>query len=160
MFDRFNDAARHSIVLANKVAAFERSEDIRPEYLFCGLLLQRGSLAVAVLVSFGLDLEAAISRATSDMPATFAPSPGRRVFHKKTKEALERSVRAADERAHAHVGTEHLLLGVVAASSPRRLRKRLGVPLPDDGALSARIAELTSGETYPDDLMWASKPPT
>ena len=66
------------------------------------------------------------------------------------KRPLSEARRAATELGHAHVGSEHVLVGL-ASCRRRRLGAWLGVPMPDRPTVLALVADMTKGLVYPAD---------
>jgi ATP-dependent Clp protease ATP-binding subunit ClpA len=113
-FDRFNDRAKRVLALAQDEAIRFNHNYIGTEHLLLGLVREGEGVAARVLDSLGVDLsqvrravEFAIGRGdatTSPSEITLAPP---------MKKAVELAIDEARKLGHSHVGTEHLLLGIV-----------------------------------------------
>jgi ATP-dependent Clp protease ATP-binding subunit ClpA len=113
MFERFTNRARHVVVLAQEEARLLDHNYIGTEHILLGLLGEPESIGGEVLASFGLtrddareEVEAKIGRGKK------APS-GHIPFTPRAKKTLELSLREALAIKHNHIGTEHILLGLI-----------------------------------------------
>lgn len=147
MFERFTDAARLVVVKAQEEARLLAHDAIGPEHLLLGLLVDGERAASQTLASFvSVDavrshIEETVGR--GEHPPTDAHIP----FTTPAKHALEGAFREAQELDHEHIGTEHLLLGLLRDEDSRAcvLLQALGVDL---GALRER-AGAVAGEEAP-----------
>jgi ATP-dependent Clp protease ATP-binding subunit ClpA len=111
--------------------------EIAPEHLLLGLVaLERGTAAKA-LAAQGVQLEAI--RGELGEPVR-EPGRGRLPFTRETKDVLEGALRQALDHKHTWIGSEHILLSLLAAGGrPVELLEKLGAK-PD--ALRAEIDRL------------------
>lgn len=73
----------------------------------------------AALATIGIDFDAVLERVEGSFgPGAFAPKPGHVKFSKNAKVVLSLAVREAVRLKSGHIGSEHLLLGL--------LRQRIG----------------------------------
>jgi ATP-dependent Clp protease ATP-binding subunit ClpA len=113
-FDRFNDRAKRTLALAQDEAIRFNHNYIGVEHLLLGLIREGEGVAARVLNSLGVDLAKArtsvefiIGRGDSTTaPSEITLSP-------RTKRVIELAIEEARKLGHSHVGTEHLLLGIV-----------------------------------------------
>src|SRR5213593_2614713 len=113
-FDRFNDRAKRTLALAQDEAIRFNHNYIGVEHLLLGLIREGEGVAARVLNSLGVDLAKArtsvefiIGRGDSTTaPSEITLSP-------RTKQVIELAIDEARKLGHSHVGTEHLLLGIV-----------------------------------------------
>jgi ATP-dependent Clp protease ATP-binding subunit ClpA len=113
-FDRFNDRAKRVLALAQDEAIRFNHNYIGTEHLLLGLVREGEGVAARVLDSLGIELsevrkavEFTIGRGdTTTSPSEITLSP-------RTKKVIELAVDEARKLGHSHVGTEHLLLGLV-----------------------------------------------
>src|SRR5213594_645589 len=113
-FDRFNDRAKRVLALAQDEAIRFNHNYIGTEHLLLGLVREGEGVAARVLDSLGVELskvrtavEFIIGRGdstTSTSEITLSP---------RTKKVIELAIDEARKLGHSHVGTEHLLLGLV-----------------------------------------------
>src|SRR3977135_130559 len=113
-FDRFNDRAKRVLALAQDEAIRFNHNYIGTEHLLLGLVREGEGVAARVLDSLGVELskvrtavEFIIARGdstTSPSEITLSPRP---------KKVIELAIDEGRKLGHSHVGTEHLLLGLV-----------------------------------------------
>ena len=113
-FDRFNDRAKRVLALAQDEAIRFNHNYIGTEHLLLGLVREGEGVAARVLDSLGVELpkvrkavEFVIGRGDS------TTSPSEITLSSRTKKVIELAVDEARKLGHSHVGTEHLLLGIV-----------------------------------------------
>jgi len=110
MFERFTSEARESVVRASTLAAQRGDTAIEPEHLLAQLADPRAGLACALLAEAGIDSEVV---AGAMLPAPGGAGPSDPPFTAGAKKALELSLREALNLAHGHIGSGHLLLGLL-----------------------------------------------
>src|SRR6202165_4209682 len=113
-FDRFNDPAQRVLTLAQDEAIRFNHNYIGTEHLLLGLVREGEGVAARVLDSLGVELskvrtavEFIIGRGDS------TTSPSEITLSPRTKKVIELAIDEARKLGHSHVGTEHLLLGLV-----------------------------------------------
>jgi ATP-dependent Clp protease ATP-binding subunit ClpC len=113
MFERFTDAARRAVVLAQEEAAGLGHDYIGTEHLLLGLLADRDGVAGRAAAEVGLD--AATARAAvADIVGRGKGQPSGHIpFTPPAKKALEYALREALALGDGFIGTEHLLLGLI-----------------------------------------------
>ncbi len=115
-FARFTPRARKAVVAAQQAAHAGRYPDIHLPHLVAGLLTEPDGLAVRALIDLGHpveDVRAAVAAALP--PSPDVDPPALIPFDAACKKALELTVREALRLGHNYVGTEHVLLGILAA---------------------------------------------
>lgn len=113
-FDRFNDRAKRVLALAQDEAIRFNHDYIGTEHLLLGLVREGDGAAARALQTLGVQLsqvrkavESTIGRGDSTTtPAEITLTP-------RTKKVIELAIDEARQLGHSHVGTEHLLLGLV-----------------------------------------------
>jgi ATP-dependent Clp protease ATP-binding subunit ClpC len=113
MFERFTDRARQVLVLAQEEARLLDHHFIGTEHILLGLLDEREGVAARALVSFGFTEEAVregVREAKGPGGSSITGSPP---FTPRAKAVLELSLREALQLHDQHIGTEHLLLGLI-----------------------------------------------
>lgn len=110
MFERFTDAAREVLVLAQEEALLLQSGIIDTEHILLGLVRQAGA-AGAILGGFDVSLSAVRDKVveTSTVSGAAEVPP----FSPRAKKVLELSLREAIQLDHSNIGTEHLLLALI-----------------------------------------------
>jgi ATP-dependent Clp protease ATP-binding subunit ClpC len=118
VYERFTDRARGVVVLADLACRELGHPEVGSEHLLLGVAQEVGT-AHHVLRAMGVTAEQA--RATIiDLYGKGDASPdGKLRFTDDAHAALETALREALGFRHSHVGTEHLLLGLLRASSCR-----------------------------------------
>src|SRR5690242_19155203 len=115
MFERFTDQARRVVVQAQEEARMLGHDYIGTEHILLGLLGEPEGQAAQVLSSLGvsLDLDAAREQVVEIAGPGAGQLSGHVPFTPRTKKVLELSLREAQRLGHDHIGTEHILLGLV-----------------------------------------------
>src|ERR1700704_3011347 len=113
-FDRFNDRAKRVLALAQDEAIRFNHNYIGTEHLLLGLAREGEGVAAKALESLGVTLsklrtsiELIVGRGDS------TASPSEITLSPRTKKVIELAIEEARKLGHRHVGTEHLLLGLV-----------------------------------------------
>lgn len=111
VFGRFTNLARHAVVLAQEAARSRRHDFIGTEHLLLGLLDEPKGLAAKLLDpadGVRAALEERMAPAGKRLPRGHIP------FTPRGKRAIDLAIAEASGLGHDWVGTEHLLLGVLA----------------------------------------------
>jgi ATP-dependent Clp protease ATP-binding subunit ClpA len=132
LFGRFTPRARQSLTLAERAAKEIPHNYVGTEHVLLGILDEGGGIGVKVLPS--LDIEIADLRAelTASMGRPAAESlEGHRPFTPLAKRALEATTKEALTLGHNYIGTEHLLLGLLATEDglASQVLRRMGLEL-------------------------------
>lgn len=114
MWDRFTDRARLVMAYARRAAERAGSDAIGTEHMLAGLLEDGEGLGCQALAELGVDLVLARSEAEAFLRGGGKPS-GELSFTLAAKKALEHAIDRARALKNNHVGTEHLLLGLLDA---------------------------------------------
>jgi ATP-dependent Clp protease ATP-binding subunit ClpA len=114
MFERFTNKARASVVSAQEEARNLQHNYIGTEHVLLGLFNSPDSIGAKALLRFGLtqemvreDVETIVGRGEEEQKSGHIP------FTPRAKKVLELSLREALQLNHNHIGTEHILLGLV-----------------------------------------------
>jgi ATP-dependent Clp protease ATP-binding subunit ClpC len=117
MFGRFTDEARRVLVLAQEEARALNHNRIGTEHLLLGLVQEREGTAAEALESLGISLDAVreqVEKITGQVRD--APAASHNQYTLRAKKALDLSLREALQLGHHHIGTEHILLGLLRES--------------------------------------------
>ena len=114
MFMRFTDRARRVVVLAQEEARVLGHGSVGTEHILLGLLAEGEGVAAKALESLGISLEEARDRVEEIAGRGQGTPAGHIPFTPRAKKALERSLREALQLGHNYIGTEHLLLSLIA----------------------------------------------
>jgi enamine deaminase RidA (YjgF/YER057c/UK114 family) len=112
-FDRFTDHARHVLVLAQEEAKRLDHDYLGTEHILLGLIREKESVAARALEGLGVEL-AKVRDAVE-----FIIGRGERPVHAEPgltprgKRVVELAIDQARQSGHEHIGTEHLLLGII-----------------------------------------------
>jgi ATP-dependent Clp protease ATP-binding subunit ClpC len=115
MFNRFTERARKVIILSKEEARRFNHDYIGTEHLLLGLIREGEGVAAAVLQKMGLNLE----NIRLEIEKLVHPGPTTQVlgdipFTPRAKKVLELAAEEARALGHNYIGTEHLLLGLIA----------------------------------------------
>ena len=113
-FARFTDRARRVLVLAQDEARERGHGFVGTEHLLLGQLAEEEGVAARVLESLGITLEEARDRVEEIAGHGQEAPPARIPFTLPARQVLERSLQEALQLGHQYVGTEHLLLSLIA----------------------------------------------
>jgi len=114
MFERFTDRARTVVVLAQEEARTLGHNYIGTEHLLLGLAAEGNGVGATVLAEAGLSLEILRADVVRIIGDVAGEAEGRIPFTPRAKKVLEYSLREALKLSHNYIGTEHLLLAIVA----------------------------------------------
>ena len=117
MFERFTEGARRVVVLAQEEARLLNHGYIGTEHILLGLLhegdYEDDSVAATVLESLDVSLEAVRAQVEQIVGHGGSVPTGHIPFTPRAKKVLELSLREAMQFGHNHIGTEHILLGLI-----------------------------------------------
>jgi ATP-dependent Clp protease ATP-binding subunit ClpC len=116
MFERFNADARRTIVLAQEQALAFNSDHVGTEHLLLSLVYQDTGVAAQSLGSLGVTFQTVHTAVVETIGVGQHPSSGGIPFTPSAKTVLELSLREALQLQHNYIGTEHLLLGLIAGA--------------------------------------------
>lgn len=114
MFDRFTDRARRVIVFAQNEARIHNGAYIGTDDLLLALVREGEGIATQVLQQLNVSLEEVRKAIQELVEPGDQESPMHIPFTPNTRLALEGAMRQALQLNHPYVGTEHLLLGLLA----------------------------------------------
>ncbi|GAA3222802.1 Clp protease N-terminal domain-containing protein [Actinocorallia longicatena] len=113
MFERFTDRARRMVVLAQEEARLLNHNYIGTEHMLLGMLANDEDPITGILTERGCGLDAARARVEEiigmGQTTSFAHIP----FTPRAKKVLEISLREALDLGDDHIGTGHVLLGLL-----------------------------------------------
>ncbi|GII59151.1 hypothetical protein Pth03_75400 [Planotetraspora thailandica] len=117
LFARYDDAARRAVVGSQEAARQARHDRIGPEHILLALLNESQSPGARIVEA----LSGASDAVRESIAGTFGPPgesalQGHIAFAAQSVKAMELAGREALRLGHEHIGTEHLLLGVLSLS--------------------------------------------
>ncbi len=113
MFERFTDRARRAVVLAQEESRALNHDYIGTEHLLLGLVHEGLGIAAQTLLDVGLTLDVVRDEVKQRIGMGTETPRGHIPFTPRAKKVLELSLREALQLNHKHIGTEHILLGLV-----------------------------------------------
>ena len=134
MFERFTDRPRRVVVLAQEEARMLNHEYVGTEHILLGLIREHGGVAAQALEAVGINEDAA-RRLVEEIVGRgqTGPARGHLPFTSQGKKVLQLSLREAIALGHGHIGTEHLLLGLVRADDGAATRVLTGLGVDPNG---------------------------
>lgn len=151
-FARFTDRARKVMSLANQEAKRRSQDGIGPEHLLAGLLLEGTGVGVAALRNLGVDPRTALDRLGEHL--TVGPQMiivGKLPQIPAARRVIRYAIQESSSLGHKHVGTEHVLLGLLRdpGGVPARVLAGFGVDFPKARAEVARMMGAFCSCGYP-----------
>src|SRR6202035_3154585 len=113
MFERFTERARQVVVLAQEEARALRHNYVGTEHILLGLLREEEGVAARTLESLGLTVERVRAQVVRIVGSDDDVVQGQIAFTPRAKKVLELSFRESQSIGHNHIGTEHILLGLI-----------------------------------------------
>jgi hypothetical protein len=116
LFSRFTPRAKRTVTAAMAEAREHRQGFIGTEHLALGLLHEPEGLAAKAIWALGVPPEAARQALLAAIPPATddEPESGKIPFTPRARKVLELALREALQLGHNYIGTEHILLGVLA----------------------------------------------
>ena len=140
MFERFTDQSRRAVVLAQDEARLLNHNYIGTEHLLAGLRRENRGVAARTLESAGITMDAVRAEIEKLVGrGEMAPS-GHIPFTPRAKKCLELSLREALNLGHNHIGTGHLLLGLISKDDCEAVQVLGGLGA-DLGQLRAQVIQ-------------------
>src|SRR5215468_804109 len=114
MFERFTDKGRKIIILAREEAERHQNDYLGTEHLVLAILRESDGIALMILKKMGLSTEQIRLEIERNLPGggttmTFGEIP----FSPRLKKVIEYGVEEARLLGHNHIGSEHLLVGLL-----------------------------------------------
>jgi hypothetical protein len=153
MYERFTDRARKVMQLAGEEAARLNHEYIGTEHVLLGLVKEGEGVAANVLANLGVDPERVRREVERLAPAGPDAVPaGRLPRTPRTKKVIEYAAEEARALRHDHVGTEHLLLGLVREGEGYAAQALAGLGLTPD-RVRREVLKLLGCDAPPADVV-------
>src|SRR5512138_3184095 len=114
----FTERVRKVLAMAREEAARLHHEYVGTEHILLGLIREGEGVAAAVLQNLSVDLDEIQSKIEETVKkGKAAQTTGPDLpYTSRAKKVLELAMSEARELSHSYVGTEHLLLGLLAES--------------------------------------------
>ncbi|MCC6574712.1 MAG: ATP-dependent Clp protease ATP-binding subunit [Planctomycetes bacterium] len=147
MFEQFTERARKVLGLARQEAQKFNHEYIGTEHILLGLILEGSGVAATVLRNMDVDLRKIrleIEKLVQQGPQVMT-APSKLPFTPRAKRVIDLAKEEAASLNHEHVGTEHLLLGLLRENEgiAAQVLMNLGVRLDE---VREEVLELLSPE--------------
>jgi ATP-dependent Clp protease ATP-binding subunit ClpC len=113
MFERFTEQSRRAVVLAQEEARLLNHNYIGADHLLLGLIHEGQGPAALALAAAGVTLDAAREQVVAVSGRGQEPRTGHIPFTPAVKKSLELSLAEATAAESYHIGTGHLLLGLI-----------------------------------------------
>ena len=119
MFDRFTERARKVVDLARREARRGGSPELGAKHLLLALLSEDSGSAASLLQKAGVDPWTALQWARpAAAPGPVGTDEAPPAFSDRVRDAFRVAESEADRHGLASIGTEHLLIGVLAGLEP------------------------------------------
>lgn len=139
MFDRFTDAARRSVVMAQAEARIRSCPSVQVDHLALGALrfAAEDPGAAPLIAGTGLEVAEVVAAIEPDAPSGNVATEGKIPFDAATQAVLAQSAVEAQGLGHRHIGTEHLLLAVLSAPASASARVLVAAGATHDAMVAA-----------------------
>lgn len=134
----FTDRARRCFLLALRESVARQHGYIGQEHLLLALVADPECTAARILAKLRVDGRAAVEET---LPEGDYPPAAERGLTPRGIKAVEHAYREAQERGDAHVGTEHLLLGMAHVGFELLLESGIGA-----SEIEGALAEIAQGD--------------
>jgi ATP-dependent Clp protease ATP-binding subunit ClpA len=114
MFERFTDRARAVVMYAQEEARQLNHNYIGTEHILYGLCVDQEGMGARALAACGLDGEKVRAEIERRVGRGVEAPKGSIPFTPRAKKVLELALRQALKLGHNYIGTEHVLLGILA----------------------------------------------
>ena len=112
-FEKFSERARRVLSLAQEEAQRFNHNYIGTEHVLLGLVRETDGIAAKVLANLGVELNKVRSAVEFIIGRGERSSPGEIGLTPRAKKVIELAVDEARRLNHHHIGTEHLLIGLM-----------------------------------------------
>jgi len=110
---RLTERARTIISYANEEAIKRGHSQVETEHILMGLIREGKGIAARVLEELGLDLEIFYVELDSLIGKTNTANPVNLEYSNTAKQALHYALEESQKAGYDHIGTEHILLGLL-----------------------------------------------
>ena len=126
-FSRFREDARAVVVAAQERAREAVNDTVGVSHLVLGLVASPDSAAARAIAAQGVSLELVQRTAVATLPAPATTVPALIPFDAHARTALEETFAQAQRREADSVGSEHVLLAILASEAGTGVLAGLGV---------------------------------
>ena len=114
MFERFTDQARRVVVHAQEEVRALGHDSIGTEHLLLGLVREGKGVGAHALLALGISREAVLDRIEGAVEHGDQALSGHIPFSQRAKDTLVLSLQESRALGHRYIGTEHILLALLA----------------------------------------------
>jgi len=120
ILDKFTTHLKNSLKRARELGETLGHNNVNPEHLVYGLILQKGSIAAEILIQMGLTAERVRSQVVKNNGSTKIDQKTKikTITNKDTKKVIEKAGLIAHKNKHKYIGTEHLLYSLIEIDTP------------------------------------------
>ena len=131
MFERFTKRVRIIIDLARKKALHYGNNEIEPEHILLAMIEEGQGVGISILQHLGGDINKIKNELERYMKIGIISYTREIPLSHHSKKVLELSFREAQFLGHNYIGTEHLLLGLIAETEtlPSKILTKEGISL-------------------------------
>jgi len=131
MFERFTKRVRVIIDLARKKALHYGNNEIEPEHILLAMIEEGQGVGISILQHLGGDINKIKNEIERYMKIGIISYTREIPLSHHSKKVLELSFREAQFLGHNYIGTEHLLLGLIAETEtlPSKILTKEGISL-------------------------------
>lgn len=114
--ERFSSHLKNVIARAISLASSMNNPEVTPLHLLAAMTQEQGSVGAILLERFSLDTQCVLDSIGKDIVETDEATRTTTLpeLNAQAKQTLERAMLLAYEHKHTHVGTEHLLSGILS----------------------------------------------
>jgi uncharacterized protein (TIGR03435 family) len=141
MFERYTEQARRVLFFARYEATQLNSRAIDPWHVLLGIGREGKGRAVELLNEAGLSLDSIRQAVTVERSETAVAVSVEVPFNSATKSLLTQTAEEADALGHSYIGTEHLLLALLAVPQAPVARFLIGAGM-SHAAARARVSTM------------------
>lgn len=144
-FSRFNDPAREAIEVAKAEASAMNHDYLGTEHLLLGVIGVPDSAGAKALKALGITRKAVHPMVGEVVGQGNSPISGNPPFTPRSRKVLELALKEALKLGHNYIGTEHMVLALVAEGggvAPQILRQLGAEP-----GVRAKVLEILTGSS-------------
>ena len=147
MFERFTERSRRVVVLAQEESGRLGHAYVGTEHLLLGLIREEEGVAARALTAAGVTAEGAREQVET-LVGRGGADTSQKPFAAESKRVLESSLKEAMRLGHDYIGTEHLLLGLLAEGGgiTAKVLSKLGT---DAGRVRREVLDKIEGGANP-----------
>ncbi len=131
MFERFTKRVRDLLEGAKRQAIKFGNNRVEPEHILLAMIEEGKGMGIAMLQHMGVDFYKLKRDIEKNMKIGVPIHGGDLPLSTESKQVLELAIEEAHSYAHDYIGTEHILLGLLAAENclPSKLMRARGITL-------------------------------